>query len=129
MINMAQSTNTTLSQQQLAHNFPGREKPPTTQSHGQDNVNMKTKAYALESNNALHLMTCLSVLQEGYMEFTLGVQVQKTYLFTVWLYSQLQENPGSNCCCCCCYFKFTVKTAFKGYYLHARDRLQDKEAG
>lgn len=59
------------------------------------------------------------------MEFTLGVQVQKTYLFTVWLYSQLQEKPGSNCCCC--YFKFTVKTAFKGY-LHARDRLQDKEA-
>lgn len=58
-------------------------------------------------------------------EVTLGVHVQKTYLFTIWLYSQLQ-NPGSNCCCCCC-FKFTVKTAFKGY-LYARYRLQEKEA-
>lgn len=65
------------------HNFPRREKPPTCRVMGRYNVNVKIKAYALKSNNVVYLMTHLWVLQEGYTEFSFGVQVQKTYLFTV----------------------------------------------
>jgi hypothetical protein len=80
IINMAQSTNTTLSQQQrlnLATIFQGETRLVESWVGKMSTI----KSKLMHQNQIIQYL-----MQEGYMEFTFGVQVQKTNLFTVWLY-------------------------------------------